>query len=200
MGAQMLTEEDVLTSILREPKSDTHVVVLMLRISWYGINQIKLTLDDCNWKHWMEAQKQLQKMIRMEKITSEASEISNTWRRWLGWQGGSFESFSTWTSPSPVGERKDHGRDGRQRQGRVSKGGEQSYKWNRQTKKYEIPLIFDFDPSDTNSLAKSKLMGSFTSLALFSPLTRALKTPLLTPSTSVTMARAPIAMGTTNKA
>ena len=33
MGAQMLTEEDVLTSILREPKSDTQVVVLMLRIS-----------------------------------------------------------------------------------------------------------------------------------------------------------------------
>ena len=82
----------------------------------------------------MEAQKQLQKMIRMEKITSEASEISNTWRRWLGWQGGSFESFSTWTSPSPVGERKDHGQHARQRQGRVSKEGEQSYKWNRQTK------------------------------------------------------------------
>ena len=72
MGAQMLTEEDVLTSILREPKSDTHVVVLMLRISWYGINQIKLTLDDCNWKHWMEAQKQLQNLVRMEKIISEA--------------------------------------------------------------------------------------------------------------------------------
>ena len=67
-------------------------------------------------------------------------------------------------------------------------------------KKYEIPQNFPFDPSYTNSLAKSKLMGSFTSLALFSPLTRALKTPLLTPSTSVTMARAPIAMGTTNKA
>ena len=134
MGAQMLTEEDVLTSILREPKSDTHVVVHMLRISWYGINQIKLTLDDCNWKHWMEAQKQLQKMVRMEKITSEASEMSNTWRRWLGWQGGSFESFSTWISPSPVGERKDHGQHARQRQGRVSKEGEQSYKWNRQTK------------------------------------------------------------------
>ena len=101
---------------------------------WYGINQIKLTLDDCNWKHWMEAQKQLQKMVRMEKITSEASEMSNTWRRWSGWQGGSFESFSTWTSPSPVGERKDHGQHARQRQGRVSKEGEQSYKWNRQTK------------------------------------------------------------------